>query len=98
MVFSELLDSLKGLLSSNDEPPISNNQPNTELINELSQGMALLNTRKEQLDKLKGRMKLIENIAGFAQGKQTLKDTSQKELQILQIEFSIVLHINLVHS
>mgnify|MGYP001388690828 CR=1 FL=1 len=62
MVFSKLLDSLKGLLSSNDETPISNNQPNTELINELSQGMALLNTRKEQLDKLKSRMKLIENM------------------------------------
>ena len=84
MVFSKLLDSLKGLISSNDEAPVTNNQSNIELINELSQGMVLLNNRKEQLDKLRGRMKLIENITGFAQGKQTLKNTSQKELQILQ--------------
>merc|ERR1712196_432923 len=77
MVFSKLLDSLKGLISSNDEAPVTNNQSNIELINELSQGMVLLNNRKEQLDKLRGRMKLIENITGFAQGKQILQKLEQ---------------------
>ena len=48
MVFSKLLDSLKGLISSNDEA-LTNNQSNIELINELSQGMVLLNNKKNNL-------------------------------------------------
>ena len=46
--------------------------------------MALLSNRKEQIDKLRSRMKLIENLDGFAEGKQRLQSTSQKELQLLQ--------------
>lgn len=85
MVFSKLLDNLSALLSPKDnEEPSPNNQSNVELVNELQQGMALLSNRKEQLDKLRNRMKLIENMDGFAEGKQRLKTTSQKEVQLLQ--------------
>tara|TARA_B100000902_G_scaffold57802_1_gene64824 strand:- start:2644 stop:3765 length:1122 start_codon:yes stop_codon:yes gene_type:complete len=85
MVFSKLLDNLYALLSPKDnKEPSPNNQSDVELVNELQQGMALLSNRKQQVDMLKNRMKLIENLDGFAEGKQRLKTTSQKELQLLQ--------------
>tara|TARA_B100000902_G_scaffold322159_1_gene315345 strand:- start:225 stop:1346 length:1122 start_codon:yes stop_codon:yes gene_type:complete len=85
MVFSELLDNLSALLSHKDnKEPSTNNQSDIKLVNELQQGMALLNTRKQKLDKLRSRMKLIENLDGFAEGKQRLQSTSQKELEILK--------------
>ena len=85
MVFSKLLDNLSALLSpKGNKEPSANNQSNVELVNELQQGMMLLNNRKNQLDKLRNRMKLIENLDGFAEGKQRLKSTSQKELQLIQ--------------
>ena len=76
MVFSKLLDNLSALLSpKGNKEPSANNQSNVELVNELQQGMMLLNNRKNQLDKLRNRMKLIENLDGFAEGKQRLKST-----------------------
>ena len=71
MVFSKLLDNLKGILSpnANKNASLNNQSINNEIVNELQQGMELLNNRKEQVDKLKSRMNLIENLSGFAQGK-----------------------------
>ena len=46
--------------------------------------MVLLNNRKNKLNKLQKRIGLIENLKGFEDGKQRLKTTSQKELEILQ--------------
>ena len=80
MVFSKLLDNLSALLSPNgNKEPSPNNQLNVKIVNELQQGMALLSNRKEQIDKLRNRMKLIENLDGFAEGKQRLQSTSKKE-------------------
>merc|ERR1711871_428947 len=86
MVFSKLLDNLKGILSpnANRNTSVNNQSINEEIVNELQQGMELLNNRKQQVDKLKSRMNLIENLSGFTQGKQTLKGVSDKELQVLQ--------------
>ena len=85
MVFSKLLDNLSALLSPNgNKEPSPNNQLNVKIVNELQQGMALLSNRKEQIDKLRNRMKLIENLDGFAEGKQRLQSTSKKELDILK--------------
>ena len=86
MVFSKLLDNLKGILSpnANKNASVNNQSINQEIVNELQQGMELLNNRKQQVDKLKSRMNLIENLSGFTQGKQTLKGVSDKELQVLQ--------------
>ena len=86
MVFSNLLDNLTGLLTpkNNKKQEMNNQSINGELINELSQGMVLLNTRKNKLNKLQKRMGLIENLTGFEEGKQRLKTTSEKELLILQ--------------
>ena len=70
MVFSKLLDNLSALLSpKGNKEPSPNNQLNVKIVNELQQGMALLSNRKEQIDKLRSRMKLIENLDGFAEGK-----------------------------
>lgn len=85
MVFSKLLDNLSALLSPKDnKEPSANNKSNVELVNELQQGMMLLSNRKEQINTLRSRMNLIENLDGFAEGKQRLQSTSQKELQLLQ--------------
>ena len=84
MVFSKLLDNLTGLLTSNDNKEPSIKKSNQKLINELSQGMVLLNNRKERIDKLKNRMKLIENLSGFSKGEQNLTDTTRKELELLE--------------
>jgi hypothetical protein len=86
MVFSNLLDNLTGLLTpkNNKKQEMNNQSINGELINELSQGMVLLNTRKNKLNKLQKRMGLIENLTGFEEGKQRLKTTTEKELLILQ--------------
>tara|TARA_B110000444_G_scaffold12410_1_gene10643 strand:+ start:1105 stop:2232 length:1128 start_codon:yes stop_codon:yes gene_type:complete len=86
MVFSNLLNSLTGLLTpkNNKKQQMNNQSINGELINELSQGMVLLNNRKNKLNKLQKRIGLIENLKGFEDGKQRLKTTSQKELEILQ--------------
>ncbi len=84
MVFSNLLDNLTNLLSSQDNK-VSNKNSNINqvAINELQQGMILLNKRKENIDKLKNKMKLIENMDGFAKGEGILSETSSKEMQIL---------------
>ena len=84
MVFSNLLDNLTNLLSSQDNK-VSNKNSNINqvAINELQQGMILLNKRKENINKLKNKMKLIENMDGFAKGEGILSETSSKEMQIL---------------
>jgi len=86
MDFSNILDNLSGLLTpkNNNKQPMNNQSINGELINELSQGMVLLKNRKNKLNKLQKRIGLIENLKGFAEGKQRLQSTSQKELELLQ--------------
>ena len=84
MVFSDLLDNLTNLLSSQDNKVSNKNSNNNQVaINELQQGMLLLNKRKENIDKLKKKMKLIENMDSFSKGDQTLSDTSADEMKIL---------------
>jgi len=86
MVFSNLLNSLTGLLTpkNNKKQQMNNQSINGELINELSQGMVLLQNRKNKLNTLQKRIGLIENLTGFTEGKQRLQTTSQKELALLQ--------------
>jgi Uri superfamily endonuclease len=86
MVFSKLLNNLTGLLSTGpNKGQEGNNKNNNEvLINELQQGMKLLNNRKKKMDKLEGRILMIENLSGFAKGEETLQKTSQNEIQILK--------------
>uniref|UniRef100_A0A6C0J9G9 Uncharacterized protein n=1 Tax=viral metagenome TaxID=1070528 RepID=A0A6C0J9G9_9ZZZZ len=86
MVFSNLLNSLTGLLTpkNNKKQQMNNQSINGELMNELSQGMMLLNNRKNKLNKLQKRIGLIENLTGLTEGKQRLQTTSQKELELLQ--------------
>ena len=84
MVFSKLLDSISNLLSYKD----NNNERKTEninkaAINELQQGMILLNTRKNNINKLRKKSKLLESMKDFSKGEATLKDTTNKELKIL---------------
>jgi hypothetical protein len=83
MVFSRLLNNLTGLVSngSNKDQQYNNNDV---LINELHQGMKLLNGRKNKINKMKGRMKLVENLSGFVKGNETLQKTSENEIQILK--------------
>ena len=76
MVFSKLLDNLSALLSPKDnKEPSPNNQSDVELVNELQHGMALLSNRKQQIDILRDRMKLIENYDGFAEGRSAERGT-----------------------
>jgi len=85
MSFSKLLNNLTGLLSTvHNEERESTQNTNDDLVNELHQGMKLLNSRKIKISKLKGRMKLIENLSGFEEGDETLQKTSQAELNILE--------------
>ena len=90
MVFSKLLDNLSSLLSSND----NKNEKNTEninkaAINELQQGMILLQTRKNNINKLKNKLSLIESMETLAdknwsKGKTNLSTATQTELDLLE--------------
>ena len=80
MVFSKLLDKFSNLLSYKD----NNNERKTEninkaAINELQQGMILLNTRKNNINKLRKKSKLFESMKDFSKGESTLKNTTNKE-------------------
>jgi hypothetical protein len=84
MVFSELLDNLSSLLSSQENNKAKKTENiNKEAINELQQGMVLLKTRKRNINKLRNKLKLIENLKDFSKGEETLKKTSDKELKYL---------------
>ena len=84
MVFSELLDNLSSLLSSQENNKAKKTENiNKEAINELQQGMILLKTRKKNIDKLRNKLSLIENLKDFSKGEETLKKTSDKELKYL---------------
>jgi len=84
MVFSELLDNLSSLLSSQENNKAKKTENiNKEAINELQQGMLLLKTRKNNIDKLRNKLSLIENLKDFSKGEATLKKTTDKELKYL---------------
>ena len=56
MVFSELLDNLSSLLSSQENNKAKKTENiNKEAINELQQGMVLLKTRKRNINKLRNK-------------------------------------------
>jgi len=81
MVFSEFIDNMASLLSSkeNSKPQkLLNTQ--SEMTNELQQGLVLLNNRKHALNQLSNSLLLIES---FKAGDKKLDETNQKELQIL---------------
>jgi hypothetical protein len=84
MVFSKLLDNLSNLLSSQDNKNVKKTEKiNKGAINELQQGMILLKTRKNKINKLRNKLSLIENLKDFSKGEETLKKTTDNELKIL---------------
>ena len=84
MVFSKLLDNLSSLLSSQENNKAKKTENiNKEAINELQQGMVLLKTRKNEINKLRNKLSLIENLNDFSKGESTLKKTSDDELKYL---------------
>ena len=85
MVFSKLLDSLT---SAFDSPTRKNiRQRNANPINELQQGMNLLQQRKQMLNSL-SNSSLMESMSAsmktFQAGKDKLKNVSKNELDALK--------------
>ena len=78
MVFSKIIDNLTSLISSKKN---ENNKKtsNTSKINELTQGMIYLQKKKEKLNKLKNKIKIIEGYSS-----NVLSSKSEEELKILQ--------------
>ena len=81
MVFSEFIDNMASLLSSKENSiPQKLLNTQSEMTNELQQGLVLLNNRKHALNQLSNSLLLIES---FKAGDKKLDETNQKELQIL---------------
>ena len=77
MVFSEFIDNITGHLSS-EKKNIQVELNESQAINELQQGMILLNNRKKSIHKLKNKLLLIENF-----DTTKVDNVSQNELNIL---------------
>ena len=85
MVFSKLLQSITSALDNSNTKNIKkhNNKP----INELQQGMLLLQKRKNDINRL-SRSKLMESMStsmkSFTNSENKLKNLSKDELNILK--------------
>ena len=77
MVFSEFIDNITGLMSP-EKQKMQARLNESQAINELQQGMVLLNNRKKSINKLKNKLLLIENF-----DTTKLDNVSQSELNIL---------------
>ena len=94
MVFSKLLDSLT---SAFDSPTRKNiRQRNANPINELQQGMNLLQQRKQMLNSL-SNSSLMESMSAsmktFQAGKDKLKNVSKNELDALRVWKKILIKV-----
>ena len=76
MVFSELLDNVFNLLNNKEE---KHHKQEKKALNQLDQGMALLNSRKQIMDKVQHKLSLVESFDS-----SKLDATNRKEVEILK--------------
>ena len=75
MVFSKMLDNVLDLFKNRE----AQSQNTRKSINQLEQGMTLLNNRKQMLDKIQHKLSLVESF-----DTSKLDATNRKEIQMLR--------------
>ena len=76
MVFSELLDNVYNFFNNKEQPQ---EKYKKKALNQLDQGMALLNNRKQIMDKVQHKLSLVESF-----DTSKLDDTNRKEVEKLK--------------